>query len=75
MTNTLPVGSMVLVDFEGRGLARVESHEDGLHEVVYQPDPNRTSEYMKAGDTEWLCRDDLLPVGTPQSGMSLRIDA
>jgi hypothetical protein len=52
-------GTVVTVEFDGRGLAVVFDSEDGRNGVRYLADPARTSVYVREGETEWFIPEDL----------------
>ena len=59
----LPVGTIVNVAFDGRGLARITGHEDdGIHVITFVEDPERTSEHVTAGESVGCTRADMTVV-------------
>ena len=65
-SSDLPVGAIVRIAFDGRGLAQVISHEDdGLHIIDFLDDPQRTSEHVRTGERVGCVRADMDVVGTP----------
>jgi hypothetical protein len=58
----LTIGQTVRVTFDNRGLATIIDREDGMYEVRYLPDPERTTEYAQTDGTEWFAPADVVPV-------------
>ena len=62
-TDDLPLGTLVNVAFDGRGLARITGHEDdGIHIITFLDDPQRTSEHVTAGESAGCTRADMTVV-------------
>ena len=62
-TDDLPLGTLVNVAFDGRGLARITGHEDdGIHIITFLDDPQRTSEHVTAGESVGCTRADMTVV-------------